>query len=488
MFKNKSLKFRILSVFILASFSSIIVGVIGFYFANKVIQKYTSVVNDNVPNLVQFIHMNAAQVRMIIPIAQLVGSPTTAEEAAKAKDEFQQASSEFDKAAKVYEGLPFAPGEEDLWNKFKQEDFKHFKDISFQIIELSASTNKADQTNRDRIWETEYSKARIALRETFDKIIQIETADSQNKASSAALLERDKNLWTITVILIGMLVSLSAGFLIASSLSKAIKNSSDKLSEGTEKVSSASEQLLAASQQLASGASGSAASLEEGVASLEELSGMVKLNAGNAEQAADLSQRGSQQASASIKNLEELTQRMAEIQSSSKKIEEIIGVIDDIAFQTNLLALNAAVEAARAGEQGKGFAVVADAVRNLAQKSSTSAKDIADLIRQSVEQVEAGVDLAEKSNQSLKELGDAIKKVSDLNREVSTASHEQSTGVNQLSIAMNSLDKNVQSNAASSEEVAASAETLSSQAHQMADTVQELLAIVDGGKAQAKES
>ena len=215
---------------------------------------------------------------------------------------------------------------------------------------------------------------------------------------------------------------------------------------------------------------------------------MVKLNAGNAEQAADLSQRGSQQASASIKNLEELTQRMAESQSSSKKIEEIIGVIDDIAFQTNLLALNAAVEAARAGEQGKGFAVVADAVRNLAQKSSTSAKDIADLIRQSVEQVEAGVDLAEKSNQSLKELGDAIKKVSDLNREVSTASHEQSTGVNQLSIAMNSLDKNVQSNAASSEEVAASAETLSSQAHQMADTVQELLAIVDGGKAQAKES
>lgn len=424
--------------------------------------------------------MNASQVRMVIPVAQLVGNNTTPEETKKAQELFDQYKEEFNKAAKNYEALPFSAGEEEAWNSFKNGSLKEFEDLGQKMIHLSGAGNKADFAERDRLWEHEYAKVRQELREGFDRIIKIEVDNSKQKSDAAIVEDHNKNVWTSVIVSLGMVISMLSGYLMATSTSKTIKEASKKLEEGTQQVSLASDQLSLASQQLAAGASDSAASLEEGVASIEELSSMVKMNAGNAQQAAALSQQGSDQAVASIEDLDHLVTTMSEIQTSSRKIEEIIGVIDDIAFQTNLLALNAAVEAARAGEQGKGFAVVADAVRSLAQKSATSAKDISDLIKQSVSQVQEGVTIAQKSNSSLKELGTAIKKISDLNQEVSAASNEQSNGVGQLSLAMNTLDKNVQANAASSEEVAASAEELSAQAVTMRENVHLMVEIVDG--------
>ena len=171
---------------------------------------------------------------------------------------------------------------------------------------------------------------------------------------------------------------------------------------------------------------------------------------------------------------------MSVMAKSSQKIEEIINVIDDIAFQTNLLALNAAVEAARAGEQGKGFAVVADAVRNLAQRSAAAAKDINVLIKENVVSTEEGVSIADTSGTVLKEIVNSVKKVADLNSEISAASQEQANGIEQISKAMNHLDQAIQTNASSSEEVASSAEEMSSQSVSLKEMVNSLRQFVNG--------
>lgn len=287
-------------------------------------------------------------------------------------------------------------------------------------------------------------------------------------------------------LVMGSLALLVIGFMIAYYVAKTLTGITQKIGGSSEQVGAASYQLSSASQQLSSSATEGAASLEETVASLEELSSMVRINAENAKQAASLSQSSTQSASDGESEIQRLIQAMDEIASSSKQIEEIIEVIDDIAFQTNLLALNAAVEAARAGEQGKGFAVVAEAVRSLAQRSASAAKDITSLIKGSVSKTENGAQIAGKSGTVLKGIVTSVKKVADLNGEISAASDQQASGLAQISKAMNQLDTVTQNNASSAEEAAASSEELSAQANVLQQMVRELTHVVEGGEVSEK--
>jgi methyl-accepting chemotaxis protein len=240
---------------------------------------------------------------------------------------------------------------------------------------------------------------------------------------------------------------------------------------GSEGVATASAEIAQGNHDLSARTENQASALEETAASMEELSSQVKHNADNARQANQLASNASSVAVRGGEVVGRVVETMKEINDSSRRISEIISVIDGIAFQTNILALNAAVEAARAGEQGRGFAVVASEVRSLAGRSADAAKEIKSLISASVERVEQGTVLVDEAGTTMTEVVGSIRRVSDLVSEISSATIEQSAGVAQVGEAVSQMDQVTQQNAALVEQMAAAASSLKSQAGDLVETV-----------------
>ncbi|MYN39714.1 HAMP domain-containing protein [Duganella sp. FT109W] len=240
---------------------------------------------------------------------------------------------------------------------------------------------------------------------------------------------------------------------------------------GTDTIATASSEIASGNQDLSSRTEEQASSLEETASSMEELTSTVKQNADNARQANVLAQSASGIAMKGGDVVGQVVGTMASINESSRKIVDIISVIDGIAFQTNILALNAAVEAARAGEQGRGFAVVASEVRNLAHRSAAAAKDIKLLISDSVDKVEAGSVLVNQAGETMNEIVTSITRVTDIMSEITSASVEQSAGIEQVNTAIVQMDQVTQQNAALVEQAAAAAESMQEQAAKLSEVV-----------------
>ena len=239
----------------------------------------------------------------------------------------------------------------------------------------------------------------------------------------------------------------------------------------TDSIITAAQQIAAGNSDLSQRTEQQASSLEETASSMEELTSTVKQNAKNAKQANQLATNASDIAVKGGLAVGEVVQTMASISTSSKKIVDIISVIEGIAFQTNILALNAAVEAARAGEQGRGFAVVATEVRNLAQRSAAAAKEITALIGDSVDKVEIGSKQVDRAGTTMSEIVTAVKRVTDIMAEITAASNEQSAGIEQVNQAIIQMDEVTQQNAALVEEAAAAAESMQEQAGTLMEAV-----------------
>ncbi len=243
-----------------------------------------------------------------------------------------------------------------------------------------------------------------------------------------------------------------------------LRETSALINTGSEEISGGNANLSARTEQQAS-------SLEETASAMEELTSTVRNNADNAQQANQLASNARQTAQRGGEVVAQAASAMDAINDSSRKIAEIISVIDEIAFQTNLLALNASVEAARAGEQGRGFAVVASEVRNLAGRSATAAKEIKGLINDSVNKVDTGSELVTQSGENLNEIMDSVKKVSDIVSEIAAASQEQTDGIGQVNQAVSSMDEGTQQNAALAEQTSAAAASMAEKAQEMRQLV-----------------
>jgi len=263
-----------------------------------------------------------------------------------------------------------------------------------------------------------------------------------------------------------------------SSMLYAMSNMQDKLTRtiarirrGTDSISVATREIAAANQDLSARTEEQASSLAQTAASMEQLTATVKQNADNARQANQMGVNASEIAGQGGEVVRQVVDTMHNIASSSKKIVDIIAVIEGIAFQTNILALNAAVEAARAGEQGRGFAVVASEVRNLAGRSADAAKEIKSLINNSVAQVDAGSNLVQQAGTTMDSVVAAVQRVTDIVGEISAASEEQSRGIEQVNIAVTQMDRNTQQNAAMVEQAAAAAHSLQQQTQELREAV-----------------
>ena len=507
MFRNLTIKARLVGVIAFLSLQLLVGGAIGIVSLGDTSDSMKSMYDDCLVSLGQLDRV----VRMLDANEALISEALTGEQSKipQVVLEVNRRTVQIDKVWADYMGSNLAPEEKKVAeefiarrNTYATEGVKPALD-AMQMHDTQAAT-KAVHGPMTTLYEP--------VRALIDSLIELQLAEAKQKYEKAQSTYRLVRNSCVTALVFGILLAalvgswlvlaitrpLNAAVKLATRIAKgdltqsfevwsndeagrlmqALKDMRDSLAQivsqvrnGTDTMATASSQIAAGNQDLSSRTEQQASSLEETASSLEELTSTVRQNADNAHQANQLAVSASDVASKGGAVVSQVVNTMASINQSSKKIADIIGVIDGIAFQTNILALNAAVEAARAGEQGKGFAVVASEVRSLAQRSANAAREIKDLIGNSVEQVETGTKLVDQAGATMREIVESIRHVTDIMGEIAAASAEQTAGIDQINKAVSQMDQVTQQNASLVEEAAAASEVLQEQAGALARTV-----------------
>ena len=521
MFKNLLIKWKLATLVGVMMAALIVVGVTGYAGIATVGMSVNEIGVVRLPSIQGLLLMSEGQTA----VAAGTLSAAIYENNGQAQDKFREAQqlrarawASIESGRKLYEPLPQTPEETVLWQRFQGEwaAWKSADDKVGSVLDALAQ-NRDEQKQKDLFVDfyRHYLDSRGLFAKAEASLNQIIALNNQVAEASVrdggAAVVRSEGLMLILGLLASIIGVACAAFItraITRPINEAVKvartvASGDLTSRivvstteetgqllqalqdmnaslvsivgqvrgGTETIATASTQIAAGNLDLSSRTEEQASSLEETASSMEELTSTVRQNADNAQQANALARTASGVAVKGGEVVDKVVHTMDAINDSSRKIVDIISVIDGIAFQTNILALNAAVEAARAGEQGRGFAVVATEVRNLAQRSAAAAKEIKTLIGDSVVAVDAGSKLVAEAGGTMADIVSSVQRVTDIMAEISLATQEQSSGIDQINQAIGQMDQVTQQNAARVEEAAAAAESLQEQAGKLSEVV-----------------
>ena len=497
-----SLGFGVMLSFLLA------VALLGVWSAERLHEGLRVVYEDRMVALQELAVVNERMLRNRILVMDMIARPD-ADNLRSRSTEMASNTAEIDQRLKAYRRTAMDERERALAEAFEAARANYLKG---GLVEIRDALHQGLAEEAQRMYGERTLPLLREAQGKLDKLIQLQV-DIGAAEYAAAGETRQRMLWIVSV---GVLVTLLTGVALAWAVTRSVTEpvaeatrAARRIQEGdlstpvqsrgldevaellqalqsmqqslagivgtvrsnAEHVASASTQIAQGNQDLSSRTEAQASALQQTAASMEELGATVRQNADNARQGNQLAQGASAAAQHGGQVVAQVVGNMEAIAESSRKIGDIIGVIDGIAFQTNILALNAAVEAARAGEQGRGFAVVAGEVRSLAQRSAEAAREVKTLITASVERVEQGSALVDQAGASMQEIVAHIQRVTDLMGEISSASTEQDSGVQQVGEAVTQMDRSTQQNAALVEESAAAAEGLRQQADRLVQAV-----------------
>ncbi len=491
MFKKMSLTGKLLIGFIAVSIITATVGVIGFVGISNESKDLKALGEDSIPSLLNLELVKIGQIEIRMAMRTLLSPYLPDDEVKKQFANIEKSRSNYTAALAAYDALPKVDKEMEYYNAFL-EKLEISKAENLQYVEYA---RRYLDPNTDRYAVAQYlytlgmegsvRDAYFACMDDLQKLLEFIKEYYAVQMVEDALKRGDLfNMVILASSVIGFILAITLGILMARSISKPVNAISNDLYNSSMSLESAASQVSSSGQELSSGASELASSIEEMTSSLEELQSIIESNTKNVTEGKVMMDDTYTQTKSAIKLIGDLGSAIVDVTDNSKKVEKVIKVIDDIAFQTNILALNAAVEAARAGEAGRGFAVVADQVKNLAQKSAEAAKETADLIENAINSILKSSELSDNVKTNSEKAGELMDKVNTILDEITRASQEQLKGANQVTKAISQINTVVQQTASSSEESAAAGEELMSQAEMLGGVVRKLNVLVNGIKAQ----